>query len=65
MVGNFTAVAVVVTTLTCGGRGGGYLGGVLLRAIKVSGQSTAISRCGPAAEEDGESKWKIRKIIEN
>lgn len=34
--------------LTCGGRGGGYLGGVLLRAINVSGQSTAISRCGPA-----------------
>jgi len=27
--------------------GGGYLGGVLLRAMNVSGTSTAISRCGP------------------
>lgn len=50
ILGNFiaVAVAVAVTGLTCGGRGGGYLGGVLLRAINVSGQSTAISRCGPA-----------------
>jgi len=37
--------------LTCGGRGGGYLGGVLLRAMNVSGQSTAISRCGPERDE--------------
>jgi len=37
--------------LTCGGRGGGYRGGVLLRAMNVSGQSTAISRCGP--EQNG------------
>lgn len=58
VLGFFIAVAVVVTGLTCGGRGGGYLGGVLLRAINVSGQSTAISRCGPAKGSCGE----MRKI---
>lgn len=49
------------TGLTCGGRGGGYLGGVLLRAINVSGQSTAISRCGPAKGSCGEMR-KIGKL---
>lgn len=61
ILGNFIAVAVAVTGLTCGGRGGGYLGGVLLRAINVSGQSTAISRCGPAKGSCGEMR-KIGKL---